>query len=100
MAARNKLPLPSPTMLRKQHAAQYLGMSVDMFEKNIRDGYIENGSKLLPSSKNSKILGWSIEKLDKARIRLDNATSETNEDVQFENALMNFEREMNTNVRN
>ena len=94
------LPLPSPAFLRKRHAAEYLGMSIDIFEKNIRDGIIENGSKLHPNSKTSTVLGWSMEKLNRAKLRIDNVSRKSNEDEDFDAALANFDKEINTHARN
>lgn len=85
------LPLPSPIMLRRSQAAQYLGMSLDMFDKNISDGVIEHGSKLRPLDEKSVVLGWSIKKLERALAVIDGETAEAPDDSsEFEAALANF----------
>lgn len=85
------LPLPSPIMLRRSQAAQYLGMSLDMFDKNISDGVIEHGSKLRPLDEKSVVLGWSIKKLERALAVIDGETAEPPDvSSEFEAALANF----------
>jgi len=89
--AKQALPLPSPIMLRRSQAAQYLGMSLDMFDKNISDGVIEHGSKLRPLDEKSVVLGWSIQKLERARAVIDGETTEAPDvSSEFETALANF----------
>lgn len=86
MAVAEQLTMPNPVILRKKAAAKYLGMTISMFQDNINDGVIEAGAKLRPCSKTSTALGWSVNKLERARATID---GDLNEDP-FAKALESF----------